>query len=222
MKYYINVKNPCSEKWDSMRDDNHQKFCERCQKKVTDLTQLSDLALLDFLKDNSTVCGRIKVSQVNRKLQIPKKPLPFGKIAATIGLTTTIAINQPMTAQEPQKAEIIDSKEQKHNSSVEKTSQEFKTIQGNVKDEQGIPLPGVHVSTSKQISFTDFDGNFSIKTPKNTSSEKTVIIFEFTGYFKVEKYLDETETNISVILKEDPKVLQEYIVLGGIRLERKK
>lgn len=47
------------------------RFCEVCRKKVHDFTHYSNLELDNFLQNNSKVCGRFRVEQVDRDLIAP-------------------------------------------------------------------------------------------------------------------------------------------------------
>lgn len=54
------------------------------------------------------------------------------------------------------------------------------TVSGVVKDETGLPLPGVNIfeKGTKNSASSDFDGKYSLKV----SSEKAVLIFSFIGF----------------------------------------
>ena len=56
-------------------------------------------------------------------------------------------------------------------------------ITGNVKDDQGIDLPGVSVMVqgTNQGTATDFDGNFEIEVDANA-----ILIFSYVGYTNIE------------------------------------
>ncbi len=86
-----------------------------------------------------------------------------------------------------------------------------KTVTGNVKDGDGLALPGTSIvekGTSNGV-VTDFDGNYTI----TMSNENGILIFSFVGYITQE--INATnKTTIDVILAEDAQTLDEVVVIG--------
>ncbi|MDP3314024.1 SusC/RagA family TonB-linked outer membrane protein [Lutibacter sp.] len=85
------------------------------------------------------------------------------------------------------------------------------SVQGNVKDANGVPLPGVNiiiVGTSKGTQ-SDFDGNYSLEgVPANA-----VLSFSFVG-FSTKQVTVGGQTRINVVLLEDANKLDEVVVVG--------
>lgn len=91
-----------------------------------------------------------------------------------------------------------------------------KTVSGTVKDESGLPLPGVSViveGTTNGTS-TDFDGNYSIKDVKDADK----LIFSFVGM--VTKTITPTGSTLNVTLQESLEALDEVVVIGYGSMER--
>ncbi|MFL1012160.1 SusC/RagA family TonB-linked outer membrane protein [Flavisericum labens] len=85
-----------------------------------------------------------------------------------------------------------------------------KVVTGVVKDNSGVPLPGVNViekGTNNGV-VTDFDGNYSLKV-----GSESVIVFSFIGMKTQEKLVGD-QTTIDLVLQEDTESLQEVIVVG--------
>ncbi len=83
-------------------------------------------------------------------------------------------------------------------------------ITGKVYGSKGETLPGVNViSSEKKSTSTDIDGSFTIMV----SSEKTVLIFSFSGYVTQKKTVGNAK-EINVNLVEDKKELEEVVVVG--------
>lgn len=55
-----------------------------------------------------------------------------------------------------------------------------KTVTGNIKDEQGIEMPGVNIRVKSATNGTvsDSKGNYTIKLPSNEAT----LVFSFQGY----------------------------------------
>ena len=81
-------------------------------------------------------------------------------------------------------------------------------IKGNVKDDQGIDLPGVSVMIqgTTQGTATDFDGNFELEVEENA-----ILVFSYVGYSNTE--LPATD-NMQVVLMESAESLDEVVLIG--------
>ena len=85
------------------------------------------------------------------------------------------------------------------------------TVQGNVSDKDGLPLPGVNVLIKGTIqgTVTDLDGNFEIDVPSNES----ILVFSFIGYLPEEITVGDQKI-IDVTLASDLMALDEVVVVG--------
>ncbi len=95
-----------------------------------------------------------------------------------------------------------------------------KNVSGTVNDENGTPLPGatVQLKGSDTVgAITDFDGNFSISIPSDSSN---VLVISYIGY--VNQEVDVTnQLSINIILQPDAEALEEVVVVGyGTVLKR--
>ncbi len=112
----ITIPQPCSEDWNKMTPQEQGRFCDSCRKCVVDFTNFSDTELYQYLIENKgkKACGRFRVEQLNRPIQIPHQPhsqLYKWVIAAGLSLIFTIASEADAFAQAPikQKATITNS-----------------------------------------------------------------------------------------------------------------
>ncbi|NMR35904.1 hypothetical protein HIO71_17130 [Chryseobacterium aquaticum] len=65
MKFKINKL--CDEDWESMQNVLEDKFCEKCFKKVLDLTQKNESEIDTIVKkSDEEVCGRILSSHISK------------------------------------------------------------------------------------------------------------------------------------------------------------
>ncbi len=81
-------------------------------------------------------------------------------------------------------------------------------ITGNVKDDQGIDLPGVSVMVqgTTQGTATDFDGNFQIEVAADA-----ILIFSYVGYTNIEM---PATANMQVVMMESAESLDEVVLIG--------
>ncbi len=94
-------------------------------------------------------------------------------------------------------------------------------LKGIVKDEQGVPLPGVTVLVRQKTdnavgtsvvmgTATDMDGKYTIMVPEG---ENVFVIFSFVGMISREiKYSG--QKTLDVVMKEDVKTVNEVVVTG--------
>ena len=86
-----------------------------------------------------------------------------------------------------------------------------KSVNGQVTDVSGLPIPGVTVlveNTSNGAS-TDFDGNYALNNVASTDN----LVFSFVGY-GTQKILVGDQTTINVVLIESSESLDEIVVIG--------
>jgi len=84
------------------------------------------------------------------------------------------------------------------------------TIKGLVKDQKGLPLPGVSVKVkgTNQGASTADNGTYTISAPQNSTLE-----FSFIGFKAVEETVN-NRTTINVTLSDDNQQLNEVVVIG--------
>jgi hypothetical protein len=95
--YIVSIPTPCHESWDAMTAAEQGRFCQNCQKIVTDFSRMSDAEIISFFSTGQDhICGRFDPTQLNRPLQQAvvdkqsRKPL-----AAIITLITALTILIP-------------------------------------------------------------------------------------------------------------------------------
>jgi len=94
--------------------------------------------------------------------------------------------------------------------SNDKTGQDKITIKGLVIDESGKPIIGASINERGTINsmITDLDGNFSLNISPNSA-----LVISYIGFItKTVEIKDKSE--ITIILSEDPKILNEVVVVG--------
>eukprot|EP01093_Parvamoeba_rugata_P015061 TRINITY_DN5144_c0_g1_i1.p1 TRINITY_DN5144_c0_g1~~TRINITY_DN5144_c0_g1_i1.p1 ORF type:complete len:612 (+),score=141.54 TRINITY_DN5144_c0_g1_i1:1993-3828(+) len=92
-----------------------------------------------------------------------------------------------------------------------KTNQQEKTITGKVLDDTGNPLMGatVQIKGANIGVATDFDGNFSLTVPENT----TTIVISYLGFATQEIDITDT-TTVEVKMIADSAALDEIVIIG--------
>ncbi|MBJ2175205.1 TonB-dependent receptor [Aureibaculum sp. A20] len=95
--------------------------------------------------------------------------------------------------------------------SINSFSQEIK-IDGEIKDEENIAIPGVTVliKGTKKGAVSDFDGKFTITVP---DGENSILVFSSVGY-KTHELKIANQVNLQVRLLVDNESLEEVVVVG--------
>ena len=147
MKYRVDIPKPCSEKWLEMTPISAGRFCLNCKKSVIDFTTFSDRQLINFLKINKDVCGRLTTSQNNKIIQVEHSNL-LSKIMFWFS-SIILFLSEPLSAQS--KSMNIEQTENKSNQKLDQVEQN-NIISGKVLDIDDIdnskvssPLPAVEI-----------------------------------------------------------------------------
>ncbi|MCD0488221.1 TonB-dependent receptor [Pedobacter sp. MC2016-14] len=84
------------------------------------------------------------------------------------------------------------------------------TIKGEVKDQQGLPLPGVSVQIkgAARGAVTGNNGEFTLSVPPNAT-----LTFSFIGFKTIEQQVN-SRTTVNVTLADDNNQLNEVVVVG--------
>lgn len=85
-------------------------------------------------------------------------------------------------------------------------------IKGTVIDETNIPVAGANVvikGAASNGTITDFDGNFALEVP----DESSILVVSFIGYATQEVKVGK-QTTLQIILKEDGVLLNEVVAIG--------
>ncbi|MDO5608183.1 MAG: SusC/RagA family TonB-linked outer membrane protein [Capnocytophaga sp.] len=92
-----------------------------------------------------------------------------------------------------------------------------KTITGTVKDDLGLPLPGVTVQVKGESAGTqtDFDGNYSLKVAVGKT-----LVFSYVGMATTERKVG-TANRIDIAMAEDAQQLAEVVVTGITTTDRR-
>jgi TonB-linked SusC/RagA family outer membrane protein len=85
----------------------------------------------------------------------------------------------------------------------------------SVAEPNGLPGVNVVVKGTNRGVITDLDGKFSLEV-----SNGSAIIFSFIGY-KTQEIISNGQSNITVVLEEQPKELSEVIVVGYSSVEKR-
>jgi len=95
------------------------------------------------------------------------------------------------------------------------------SIQGNIADKTGAPIPGVTIllEGTQTGSSSDFDGNYTINTKDKTEG---VLVFSYLGFSTVRINFFNDSKTINAVLTESTEELDEIVITAlGIKRDKK-
>ena len=158
--------------------------------------QISNITKFNFTYSNSIYEKDEKFDAVYKKQSLEYVLIDLGKRA---GFTFKVKNKDIMIAKAPLKVGFINSKFQEN------------IITGIVSDVNGTPLIGASVieKGSSNGVITDFDGKFEIEV----KNENPVLEISFLGFIKQDIEVG-NQTEFEIVLKEDESKLDEVVVIG--------
>ena len=179
----LGIPMPCHENWDKMKPADKGKYCDSCQKQVIDFTKMNDAQLIQFFRKPSagSVCGRFMNQQLDRRIEIPKKRVPWVKYFFQFTLPAFLlslkasaqgevkVMKNTTVITPPSQGEIV-------GLIIEKNEvPKFEEIRGVVIDENGtgIPYASVFIKGTAIGTAADSAGSFNLSY---TGFEKQVVL----------------------------------------------
>ncbi|SHN44969.1 carboxypeptidase-like regulatory domain-containing protein [Chitinophaga sp. CF418] len=215
---FLSIPQPCHESWNEMTPVDKGRFCQSCQKTVTDFSTLSDAQLIELLKSKqASACGRFAASQLNRVINAPvteKRRKPFTSIAAVVA---ALSITMPSVKAEAFTAKVEQTANKEDKPTTYDVALEDSTgfISGVVKaDRDSLPLYRVTIKIkgTNTGTVTDQSGRFRLQIPNDFKKKVMMLEVTYIGYEMktVRVNLKKTIKPINIHLTE------EMITLGGV------
>jgi CarboxypepD_reg-like domain len=216
MKFQINIPKPCHEKWDEFKPTSTGGFCGSCQKNVIDFSAMSEPALMayfrDLPKDNAHLCGRFREDQLQKDYDITSW---FPTWTATdkalfFDIPVSEFAQKPRTLNLPihQKLKMVRNITMAVLTLVFSETA-FGQVSGQVKDSEGIPLPGVSIRIKGTTKGTSSDslGKYQLQ-----ASQLDTLEFGFVGFEQIKMAIKDIKEPI--IMQESPVILGDLEVVG--------
>ena len=184
--YILSIPTPCHESWDAMTPAEQGRFCQSCQKTVTDFSTMSDKELISFLSNtNGNICGRFQQEQLNREVSIPvnarKQPLiPVAAMVAAL----TVAIPSVKANHQYEKMQMTSDK-----SARPQSMDSLPHITGIVKDSmEDVRLAGaiVKIKGHDMQTVTDSIGKFELQIPAGITENAVTLEVRYIGFITQE------------------------------------
>lgn len=218
--YTLQIPKPCSEDWNQMTRVEQGRFCAVCKKEVYDFSSYTKRELVQHLKREGKICGRVPARFIDSEL---KDSIAFsglkvkGMVVTAINLlvltaTTTADGQEKITTEQTEKQTTKGLETENRDHQLDSIAKRI--LKGQVCDEDGIPLPGAGViieGTNCGVG-TDYEGNFQLEIPNEFIKNK--ILFQFIGMETQRIKIRNFEKPLQIILKEDTEnMMGEFVVI---------
>jgi len=233
-KIQLSVTDPCHENWNHMTATEQGRFCQSCQKTVTDFSMMNDKEILNHLSKRSTdVCGRFTNDQLDRPLMEGyKKKFSWSYIWNFViaGFMTTGYANAQSKPQPTQKVSVNNYKgavSQKAEACNEPVTAivgmmvimepvRFDVFNGVIHDSKtGFPIPFASVSIKNTDigQAADSNGVFNLKI--QSGMKERVLKATAIGYSPQEFTISKTTNKIGLFLEPLADSLEAVVITAN-------
>lgn len=212
----LNIKTPCQENFNNFTPTKDGGFCGSCQQEVIDFTTMNTEEIISYFKNRNTqnTCGRFKKSQLksfSNNKHVKKK----ASLLTGIGLAC-LSLFSLNTSQAQEVKRNLDTKKTKK-VNVLQTKKDI-TVKGNLKDENGIPLPSATILLEGTTigTTTDFDGNFVFPEKLKKGD---VLVFSYVGYESKKIIINNSKSATKVDLQVS-MTADSCILMGKVAVKK--
>ncbi len=230
----LSVTDPCHENWNKMTLTEQGRFCQSCQKTVTDFSKMNDKEILNHLsKRNTDVCGRFTNDQLNRPLiEVNKKKLSWSYIWNFViaGFMTTGYASAQSKPQPTKKVSVtnyksaVSQKTAACNEPVTATVGmmfimepiRFDNINGVIHDSKtGLPIPFASVSIKKTDIGLAADSNGVFNLNIQSRIRERVLKVSAIGYSPQEFIISKSTNKIGLYLEPLADTLDAVVITAN-------
>ena len=216
----LQVPEPCHEDWMNMTAFEQGRFCQSCQKTVTDFSLMTDKEILLYLSNKGTaVCGRFTNDQLNRNLAPDQKKkfswaYIWNIVLAT--LLTTSAVHAQSKPAPVKKTSVSKNTKSPNEGELIGTinfimPDQLTLVAGEVIDSQTnlpIPFASVLVKGTKSGVAADANGKFRLNVLFH--SKEIVLLVSSVGYQAQEFVVNNKPNAVSFFLEPMANTLGEF------------
>ncbi len=201
---HLQVADPCHENWNIMTASEQGRFCQSCQKTVTDFSMMTDKEILNHLsKRDADLCGRFTADQLDRTLigEHKKKfswAYVWNFVIATF-LSTGFANAQTNSLKQKKKEPtykpaLVRGDLYLGKSGVNASNVWEQKLSGQVldsKSNQPLPFAAIGFKNTLKQTVADVNGKFSIEL----DDDDIIIVISAIGYAEQEFTISKNSSN---------------------------
>lgn len=178
----LSIPEPCHEDWNEMTPTLQGRYCQACEKEVTDFSQMTDAQIVQVIeKGKGNHCGRFRFDQLDRDMsqsvsQYVLSPwAKAGILAASVLLAVPGMSQQTRLSTKPAAQVTLVTSEKP-------TNRKVPIVKGIVMDKRGEPLIGASVLLvgTSTGTITDLEGKFTLHVEQQLPA--LALTFSYVGY----------------------------------------
>ncbi|MCC9042519.1 carboxypeptidase-like regulatory domain-containing protein [Myroides sp. M-43] len=220
MKYRIEIQEPCHEDWNKMTPQDKGRHCDVCDKVVVDFSKYSKRDIINHIKKEGKICGRVPFQYVGVDLEEEKIRKSFGLNGMVATMVNLLALTTISTAvaQEKPKVETVckDAKASTPIATVvqnDAKNENTRVIRGKVY-EGGLELPGttIMIKGTDIGTQTNLQGEYELVVPEKYDTKRLTLVASFVGMNDVKVRVGKSKDNVDFHLESSNEVL------GGVEI----
>ncbi|MEO8772687.1 MAG: carboxypeptidase-like regulatory domain-containing protein [Gelidibacter sp.] len=210
-QFSLNIKTPCSEKFDQFSPTPQGGFCGSCEKEVIDFTNMDTKKIANYFrhKETQNTCGRFNSSQL--------KVYNQNRMRASLLSGITLACLSLFSLHSVQAQMRLDSLDRNPSEIKTSTVQKHLAVKGNVSDGNS-PLPGVNIILEGTTigTQTNFDGDFEF--PKKLKKDD-ILVFSYVGLTSQKVVITDEDATSTLVLKISMD-MDASILMGKVAVKK--
>jgi len=227
----LTIPAPCQQPWNEMLPENDGRYCQSCQKKVTDFSGMTDRELTQAItKAGPACCGRFDAAQLERNIlaaQQPSRPfLPVAALAMMVAVTP-----ETVNAQQVHKTTL----------STKAKVKIKQPLTGNIEGQiingetgEGIERASIRLQGTYDGAVTDIDGCFNVSIPSDFNDTFAILRISHVNYEPLDVRYDSAgglphiislrskyeQVRELVVTADLTRISKEYIVGAYVTVKR--
>ncbi|SEL99797.1 CarboxypepD_reg-like domain-containing protein [Aquimarina amphilecti] len=215
-QFNLNIKNPCTENFNTFSTTKKGGFCNSCTKEVIDFSRMDSKEIIKYFKTNSTknTCGRFNNNQL-RTYNYASRRKSVSYISGIAFAFLSLFSFSKTQAQDLKNETNISNKEITKFQTV--NTKNNITVKGVV-SESGVPLPGANIvlQGTNIGTSTDFDGNFEFPVELKKGD---VLVFSYIGFTSKKVMIQDQKSANDVALKVNLK-MDGCVLMGKVAVKK--
>ena len=234
--YHLSLQFNCSENWAQMSPQEQGRYCQQCQKVVTDFTHMSDEELLRVLSSprQQPICGRFNHNQINKTYIPSGRPVTSSHPLLRSVLASLFILHLPSYAQTPStnNNQLYTKTKTLHPNSPDSVSIYGKVFKRNSAQALRATIKVYAHNTNNELlipSQCDSNGHYRLTLPTKNLPRFVRLVFSLEGFeersvivdasakqkhlaVSLQQRLEATLKEVEVVVKQLPTVEQSYSI----------
>ncbi|MGL5275623.1 carboxypeptidase-like regulatory domain-containing protein [Myroides sp.] len=231
MKYRIEIPEPCHEDWNLMTPQDKGRHCAVCDKVVVDFSKASKQEIINHIKKEGKICGRIPRQYIGLNLEEEKIRKSFGlngMVATMVNLLALTTISTAVAQEQPKVESVCqDTKASTPLATLVQSTtknENARVIKGKVYyDDDNMELHGavIMIKGTKIGTQSNRQGEYELVIPEKYNTKRLTIVASFIGMNDVKVQVGKTKDNVDFHLENDNEIFMGEAVVKAYKKNKK-